>query len=172
MPVAGSSPATVESNFEVPGPQVHAMSELKSRVLDDIKTAMKAGDKDRLAVLRMLSSELKNREVVDAVEMTDAVVIASVEKMIKQRRDAESQFRAGNRPELADKEAAEIVVLQSYLPQQLSAAEVEALIAQAIAETGAAGAKDMGKVMGWLKPKVAGKTDMGKLSGLIKAKLG
>jgi uncharacterized protein YqeY len=148
------------------------MSELKTRVLDDVKTAMKAGEKDRLSVLRMLSAEIKNREVVDAVEITDAVVIASIEKMIKQRRDSESQFRAGNRPELADKEAVEIATLQQYLPQQLSPAEVEALVAQAVAETGAAGAKDMGKVMAWLKPKVAGKTDMGKLSGLIKAKLG
>jgi uncharacterized protein YqeY len=148
------------------------MSELKTRVLDDVKLAMKAGEKDRLSVLRMLSAEIKNREVVDAVVITDAVVIASIEKMIKQRRDAESQFRAGNRPELADKEAAEIVVLQQYLPQQLSAAEVEALVAQAIAETGAAGAKDMGKVMAWMKAKAAGKTDMGKLSGLIKTKLG
>lgn len=148
------------------------MSDLRNRILEDVKTAMRAADRDRLSVLRMLSSELKNREVVDAVEITDAVVIASVEKMIKQRRDSESQFRAGNRPELADKEAAEILVLQQYLPQQLSAAEVDALVAQAIAETGAAGAKDMGKVMGWLKPRVAGKTDMGKLSGLIKAKLG
>ncbi|WP_420467245.1 GatB/YqeY domain-containing protein [Panacagrimonas sp.] len=148
------------------------MSEIKNRLLEDIKTAMKAGDKERLSVLRMLSSDLKNREVVDAVEITDAVVIASVEKMLKQRRDSESQFRAGNRPDLADKEAAEIAVLMTYLPQQLSADEVDALIAQAIAETGAQGPKDMGKVMGWIKPKVAGKTDMGQLSGLIKAKLG
>ena len=148
------------------------MSDLKSRVLEDIKAAMKAGDKDRLSVLRMLSSELKNREVVDSVEITDAVVIASLEKMLKQRRDSEAQFRAGNRPDLAEKEAAEIAVLMAYLPQQLTTAEVEAMIAQAVLETGAQGGKDMGKVMGWLKPKVAGKTDMGKLSGLIKAKLG
>lgn len=148
------------------------MSEIKNRLLEDIKAAMKAGDKERLSVLRMLSSDLKNREVVDAVEITDAVVIASVEKMLKQRRDSESQFRAGNRPDLADKEAAEIAVLMTYLPQQLSAAEVDALITQAIAETGALGPKDMGKVMGWIKPRVAGKTDMGQLSGLIKAKLG
>lgn len=148
------------------------MSDLKTRILDDIKTAMKAGEKDRLGVLRMLSSELKNREVIDSVEMTDAVVIASLEKMLKQRRDSESQFRAGNRPDLADKEASEIAVLMAYLPQQLTTAEVEAMIVQAIAETGAQGGKDMGKVMGWLKPKVAGKTDMGKLSGLIKSKLG
>ena len=148
------------------------MSDLKTRVADDVKTAMKAGEKDKVSVLRMLSAELKQREVVDAVELTDAVVISAVEKMIKQRRDSEAQFRSGNRPELADKEAAEIAILMGYLPQQLSAAEVDALIAQAIAETGAAGGKDMGKVMAWLKPKVAGKADMGKLSGLIKAKLG
>ena len=148
------------------------MTDLKTRITDDVKTAMKAGEKDKVSVLRMLTAEMKQREVVDAVELTDAVVIAAIEKMVKQRRDSEAQFRAGNRPELADKEAAEIAVLMAYLPQQLSAEEVDALIAQAIAETGAAGGKDMGKVMGWLKPKVAGKTDMGKLSGLIKARLG
>jgi len=147
------------------------MTDLKTRITEDVKTAMKAGEKDKVSVLRMLTAELKQREVVDAVELTEGVVIAAIEKMIKQRRDAESQFRAGNRPELADKEAAEIAVLSAYLPQQLSAAEVDALIAQAIVETGAAGGKDMGKVMGWIKPKVAGKTDMGKLSGLIKNKL-
>ncbi|WP_028008889.1 GatB/YqeY domain-containing protein [Solimonas flava] len=147
------------------------MSELKTRIADDVKSAMKAGEKDRLSVLRMLQAELKQREVVDSIELTDAVVQAAVEKMIKQRRDAESQFRSGNRPDLADKEAAEITVLMAYLPQQLSDAEVDALIVQAIAETGAAGGKDMGKVMGWIKPKVQGRTDMGKLSGLIKAKL-
>ncbi len=148
------------------------MTDLKTRITEDVKTAMKAGEKDKVSVLRMLTAELKQREVVDAVELTEAVVIAAIEKMIKQRRDAEAQYRSGNRPELADKEAAEIAVLSAYLPAQLSAAEVDALIVQAIAETGAAGGKDMGKVMGWLKPRVAGKTDMGKLSGLIKARLG
>lgn len=147
------------------------MSELKTRVLDDIKTAMKAGDKERLSVLRMLSSDIKQREVVDSVEITDAVVTASIEKMLKQRRDSEAQFRAGNRGDLADKEAAEIAVLMAYLPKQMTDAEVDALITQAMTETGASSAKDMGKVMGWIKPKAAGKTDMGKLSGLIKAKL-
>ncbi|MBL6749765.1 MAG: GatB/YqeY domain-containing protein [Nevskia sp.] len=147
------------------------MSDLKTRVADDVKVAMKSGDKARLSTLRLLSAELKQREVVDAVELTDAVVVAAVEKMIKQRRDSEAQFRSGNRPELADKEAQEIAVLAAYLPQQLSAAEVEALIGEAIAATGAAGGKDMGKVMAWIKPKVAGRTDMGKLSGLIKGKL-
>jgi len=146
------------------------LSDLKTRVLEDIKTAMKAGEKERVSTLRMLSSEMKQREVVDSMELTDAVVTACVEKMVKQRRDAEKQYRDGGRPELADKEAAEIALLMAYLPQQLSAAELDALIAQAVAETGAAGAKDMGKVMGWIKPKVAGRTDMGALSGLIKAR--
>lgn len=148
------------------------MSDLKTRVTEDIKTAMKAGDKARVSVLRMLSAEMKQREVVESIELTDAVVTSAVEKMIKQRRDSEKQFRDGNRPELADKEAAEIAMLMDYLPQQFTEAEVSALIDQAIAETGAQGGKDMGKVMGWIKPKAAGKTDMGKLSGLIKAKLG
>lgn len=148
------------------------MTDLKTRILDDIKSAMKAGEKERVSTLRMLSSEMKQREVVDSVELTDAVVSACVEKMVKQRRDAERQFRDGNRPDLADKEASEIALLMAYLPQQLTAAELDALLTQAMTETGAAGPKDMGKLMGWLKPKVAGRTDMGALSGLIKAKLG
>lgn len=148
------------------------MSDLKTRIAEDVKTAMRGGDKERLSVLRMLQAELKQREVVDSIELTDTVVGAAIEKMVKQRRDSESQFRAGNRPDLADKEAAEIQMLIGYLPQQFTDAEVSALIDQAIAETGAAGGKDMGKVMGWIKPKAQGRTDMGKLSGLIKAKLG
>jgi len=147
------------------------MTDLKTRVAEDVIKAMKAGDKPRVSTLRLLSSELKQREVVDAVELTDAVVVAVLEKMIKQRRDSETQFRAGNRPELADREAQEIVVLSAYLPQALDAAEVESLVGQAVSETGASGMKDMGKVMAWLKPKVAGRTDMGKLSGLIKSRL-
>jgi uncharacterized protein YqeY len=147
------------------------MTDLKTRITEDVKVAMKAGEKERLSVLRMLTAEMKQREVVESQVLTDAVVIGAIEKMIKQRRDSESQFRAGNRPDLADKEAAEIVVLSGYLPQALTEAEVEALIVRGVAETGAAGMKDMGKVMAWLKPQVAGKTDMGKLSALIKAKL-
>jgi uncharacterized protein YqeY len=146
------------------------MLELKMRVADDVKTAMKAGEKDRLSVLRMLQAELKQREVVESTELTDAVVQAAVEKMIKQRRDSENQFRNGQRPDLADKEAAEIKVLMAYLPQQLSETEVAALVDQAVAESGASSGKDMGKVMGWLKPRVQGRTDMGKLSGLIRAR--
>jgi uncharacterized protein len=148
------------------------MTDLKTRITEDVKLAMKAGDKARVAVLRMLTAEMKQREVVDNVELTDAVIIASLEKMLKQRRDSESQFRAGNRPDLADREAAEIVVLSDYLPQALTEDEIVALITQGVAETSAAGIKDMGKLMAWLKPQVAGRADMGKLSGLIKAKLG
>jgi uncharacterized protein YqeY len=147
------------------------MSDLKTRITDDVKTAMKAGDKARVTTLRMLTAEMKQREVVDSIELTDAVVIASIEKMIKQRRDAEQQYRSGNRPELADAEAAEILLLSAYLPQALDDAEVDALIAEAIRETGAAGPKDMGKVIAWIKPKAAGRVDMGKLSGLVKTRL-
>ncbi len=148
------------------------MSDLKTRITEDVKTAMRAGDKPRLGVLRMLQAEIKQREVVDAITITDAVIHSAVEKMVKQRRDSEQQFRNGNRADLAEIEAAEIVVLMDYLPQQLTDAEIAALLDQAVAETGASGGKDMGKVMGWIKPKVQGRTDMGKLSGLIKARLG
>ncbi len=148
------------------------MSELRTRIVEDVKAAMRAGDKPRLGVLRMLQAEIQQREVIEQVQITDAVVHTAVEKMVKQRRDSETQFRAGNRADLADKEAGEIQILMGYLPQQFSEAEVSALIDQAIAETGAAGGKDMGKVMGWIKPRAQGRTDMGKLSGLIKAKLG
>lgn len=148
------------------------MSDLKSRITEDVKTAMRGGDKARVGLLRMLTAELKQREVVESTELTDAVVIAAIEKMLKQRRDSEAQFRAGNRIELADQEAHEIKLLSEYLPQQLTVEEVSALIVQAIQETGAQGGKDMGKVIGWLKPKVQGRTDMGKLSGLVKAQLG
>lgn len=148
------------------------MTDLKTRITEDVKTAMKAGEKDRVALLRMLTAELKQREVVEQIELTDAAVITAIEKMLKQRKDSEQQFRAGNRPELADKEAAEIALLMTYLPAQLSEAELDAILAGVIAETGAAGPKDMGKVMAAIKPKVAGKTDMGALSARIKAKLG
>jgi uncharacterized protein YqeY len=148
------------------------MSDLKTRITEDVKTAMKAGDKARVNTLRMLTAELKQREVVDAVEMNDSVVIASIEKMIKQRRDAEKQYRDGGRPELADAEAAEIAVLSAYLPKALEESELNALINEALRETGASSAKDMGKVMAWLKPKIAGRADMGKVSTLIKARLG
>ena len=148
------------------------MTDLKTRITEDVKTAMKAGEKDRVSLLRMLTAELKQREVVEQITLTDAAVVTAIEKMPKQRKDSESQFRAAGRNELADKEAGEIALLMTYLPAQLSDAELDAILTATIAETGAAGPKDMGKVMGAIKPKVAGKTDMGALSAKIKAKLG
>ena len=144
----------------------------KIRLQDDMKAALKGGDALRLSVVRMALAEVKKYEADKGVEPDEATALGLFEKMVKQRRDSEAQFRTGNRPELADKEAAEIQILATYLPQALSDAEVAALIDQAVKETAAASGKDMGKVIGWLKPKVAGRTDMGKLSGLIKAKLG
>ena len=147
-------------------------SPLQSRVQDDMKTALKAGEALRLSTVRMALSELKRYEADKGVVADEPTAMGIIEKMIKQRRDSEQQFRSGNRPELADKEAAEIQILLAYLPQALSESEVAALIDQAVKETGAAGGKDMGKVMAWIKPKVAGRADMGKLSALIKARLG
>lgn len=147
------------------------MTTLKARITEDMKSAMKAGEAMRLHTVRLALSEIKRYEADKGAEPDEATALGILDKMIKQRRDSESQFRAGNRADLADKEAAEIQILLSYMPQQLSEGEVLALIAQGIAETGAAGGKDMGKLMAWLKPKVAGKTDMGKLSGLVKSKL-
>lgn len=148
------------------------MTTLKARVTEDMKTAMKARDEMRLHTVRLALSELKRHEADKGAEPDEATSLSIIEKMVKQRRDSESQFRSGNRPDLADKEAAEIAILMAYLPQQLSEAEVAALLDQGVAETGAAGGKDMGKLMAWIKPKVAGRTDMGKLSALVKAKLG
>ena len=148
------------------------MTTIRARIQEDMKTAMKAGEQMRLHTVRLALSEIKRWEADKGGEADDATALSILEKMVKQRRDSEQQFRAGNRADLADKEAAEITILQGYLPQQLSEAEVVALIEQGKAETGAAGGKDMGKLMAWLKPKVAGKTDMGKLSGLVKSKLG
>jgi uncharacterized protein YqeY len=144
---------------------------LKDKLIDDMKTAMKSGDKERLGVIRLINAAIKQREVDERVMLDDAQVLAVLEKALKQRRDSVSQFLAAGRTDLADKETYEIGVIQSYLPAQLSAAEVDAIIAAAIAESGAAGPKDMGKVMGLVKPKVAGRTDMGKLSELVKARL-
>ena len=148
------------------------MSTLKARITEDMKTAMKAGEAMRLHTVRLALSELKRYEADKGVEADEATALGILDKMVKQRRDSEQQFRAGNRADLADKEAEEIKILLAYMPQQLTEAEVLALIGQGIAETGALGAKDMGKLMAWLKPKVAAKTDMGKLSGLVKSKLG
>lgn len=147
-------------------------SSIRTRLQDDMKSALKAGETERLSTVRMALSEIKRSEADTGVDPDEALAMSIVEKMIKQRRDSEKQFRDGDRPELADKEAREIKTLTTYLPQQLSDEEVAALVDQAFKETGAADMKEMGKVMAWLKPKVAGRADMGKLSGLIKSKLG
>jgi len=144
---------------------------LKNQLTEDMKAAMKGGDKDRLGVIRLVNAAIKQREVDERIVLDDAQVLGVLEKMLKQRRDSFSQFQAANRMDLADKEQFEIGVIQAYLPAQLTAAEVDAIIVAAIAESGAAGPKDMGKVMGLVKPKVAGRTDMGKLSELVKARL-
>ena len=144
---------------------------LKARLTDDMKTAMKSGDKERLGVIRLINAAIKQREVDERIQLDDTQVLSVLEKMLKQRRDSVSQFQAAGRTDLADKETFEISVIQGYMPAQLSADEVDAIITAAIAEAGAAGPKDMGKVMGLVRPKVAGKTDMGKLSEIIKGKL-
>ena len=145
---------------------------LKERITEDMKTAMRAGDKERLATIRLLLAAIKQREVDERITLDDGQVLAVIDKMIKQRREAISQFEAGGRADLVAKESAEIVILQNYLPAQLSAAEIDALIAEAIAATGAASIKDMGKVMGFVKGKAQGRADMGALSARIKQKLG
>ncbi|MEP6939832.1 MAG: GatB/YqeY domain-containing protein [Rudaea sp.] len=144
---------------------------LKSQLIEDMKTAMKAGEKDRLGVIRLVNAAIKQREVDERIELDDTQVLAVLEKMLKQRRDSIQQFEAASRQDLADIEKYEVGVIQHYLPAQMSAEEVDAAVAAAVAESGATSAKDMGKVMGLVRPKVAGRTDMGKLSELVKAKL-
>jgi uncharacterized protein YqeY len=144
---------------------------LKDRITEDMKAAMRAKDSARLGTVRLLMAAMKQKEVDERVELTDADVLSIIEKMLKQRRESIAQYEKAARKDLADVEKAEIVVLSAYLPAQMSEAEVADAISAAIRETGAAGPKDMGKVMGLLKSKLAGRTDMGKLSGLVKAKL-
>ncbi len=144
---------------------------LKTKLTDDMKTAMKSGEKDRLGVIRLVNAAIKQREVDERIQLDDTQVLSVLEKMLKQRRDSVTQFEAAARNDLADIEKFEIGVIQQYMPEQMTAAEVDAAIAAAIAESGASSAKDMGKVMGLVKPKVAGRTDMGKLSERVKAKL-
>ena len=145
---------------------------LKERITEDMKTAMRAGDKERLATVRLLLAAIKQREVDERITLDDGQVLAVIDKMIKQRREAISQFEAGGRADLVAKETAVTTVLQAYLPAQLTAAECDALITEAIAATGAASIKDMGKVMGFVKGKAQGRADMGALSARIKQKLG
>ncbi len=149
---------------------------LKLRITDDMKAAMRAKDTARLGTIRLLLAAIKQKEVDERIELDDAalgdpIIGSIVEKLIKQRKDSISQFQAAGRDDLVAAEQAELVVLQAYLPEQLSGAEVEAAVAAAIAESGAASARDMGKVMGLLKPRLAGRADMGQVSALIKARL-
>jgi hypothetical protein len=144
---------------------------LKARITEDMKTAMKGGDKDRLAVIRLIQAAIKQKEVDERIQLDDVQTLAVLEKMIKQRRDSVQQFQAAGRTDLADKETFEIGVIEAYLPAKMSDAELDALIAAAIAEAGATSPKDMGKVMGLAKGKAAGRADMGKVSELIKKKL-
>jgi len=144
---------------------------LKDRITEDMKTAMRAGEKERLATIRLMLSAVKQREVDERITLDDSQVLAAIEKMIKQRKEAIVQFEAGGRADLVAKETAEIAILQTYLPAQMSDAEVDELIAEAIASTGAAAIKDMGKVMGAVKAKAQGRADMGAVSARIKQKL-
>jgi uncharacterized protein YqeY len=144
---------------------------LKERITEDMKAAMRSGEKERLGYIRMLQAAIKQREVDERITLDDTQVLSVIEKMIKQRREAIAQFEAGGRADLVGKEQAELKVLQAYLPEQLSAAELEALVVAAIAETGAASVKDMGKVMGLVKTRAAGRADMGAVSALIKTRL-
>ena len=144
---------------------------LKTRITDDMKAAMKAKDAQRLGAVRLALAAIKQREVDERKELSDADVLAVLEKMIKQRRDSIQQYTAGNRKDLADQEQFEIDVLSAYLPQQATDAEVDAAIAEAIGATGAKGVADMGKVMGQVKAKLAGRADMGQVSARVKARL-
>ena len=144
---------------------------LKSQVVEDMKTAMRAKDAARLSTIRMLLAAIKQREVDERIELTDADVLTIIDKMIKQRRDSITQFEAGKREDLAAIERAEVALLAGYMPARLADAEIDALIAEAIASTGASGIAGMGKVMALLKPKLAGRADMGAVSARIKAKL-
>ena len=144
---------------------------LKGQITDDVKTAMKAGDKDRLKVLRLITAALKQVEVDERRELDDSDVLGILTKMVKQRRDSITQFTDGNRKDLADIEAAEIEIIGTYLPEQLSDDELDELVDEAIATTGAEGIRDMGKVMGAIKSKAQGKADMGIVGAKVKARL-
>ena len=145
---------------------------LKGQIQDDIKTAMKAGEKDRLKVLRLVSAAIKQVEVDERKELDDVAVLGILNKMVKQRRDSITQYTDGNRKDLADIEAAEIVVIETYLPTKLSDDELEEMIDEAIAQSGAENIRDMGKVMGMIKTKAAGRADMGTVGAMVKQRLG
>ena len=145
---------------------------LKQQLTDDMKAAMKGGDKERLGVIRLVNAAIKQREVDERVVLDDTQVLAVLEKMLKQRKDSVTQYEGAGREDLAAVERFEMGVIEGYLPAQLPDAEVETIVAKAIADSGASSARDMGKVVGLVKPQVAGRADMGKVSALIKQKLG
>lgn len=147
-------------------------SQIKAHITDDMKNAMRSQDKERLATIRLILAAIKQREVDERIELTDEHVLNILDKMVKQRRDSITQFEAGGRPELAQKEMDEIKVIQAYLPAQLSDAEISALLDEAIKESGATNAKEMGKVMAILKPKLQGRADVGAVSAKVKERLG
>ncbi|WP_395679403.1 GatB/YqeY domain-containing protein [Dokdonella sp.] len=144
---------------------------LKAQLTDDMKAAMKAGEKDRLGVIRLVNAAIKQREVDERIVLDDAQVLGVLEKMLKQRKDSVTQYEAAARDDLAAVERYEIGVIQAYLPAQLSASEIDTIVARAIADSGATSAKDMGKVVGLIKPQLAGRADMGQVSALVKQKL-
>lgn len=144
---------------------------LKGQITEDMKTAMKAGDKERLKVVRLMLAAIKQIEVDKRIELDDSAVLAVLTKMVKQRRDSIEQFEKGNREDLVKIERAEIAVLEGYLPEQLGADELAAMVDEAIQATGAEGIRDMGKVMGQIKAKAAGRADMGALSATVKERL-
>ncbi|AVO28757.1 GatB/YqeY domain-containing protein [Stenotrophomonas maltophilia] len=144
---------------------------MKQQLTEDMKAAMKAGEKHKLGVIRLINAAIKQREVDERIELDDTAVIAVLDKMVKQRKDSVSQFEAANREDLAEIERAEIVVIEAYLPAKMGEAEIVAAIQAAIAETGASGPADMGKLMGALKPRLAGQADMGLVSKLVKQQL-
>ena len=145
---------------------------LKQRLVDDMKAAMKGGDKASLAVIRLINAAIKQKEVDERVELDDVAVVAVLDKMVKQRRDSVTQYEGAGREDLAQVERDEIVVIERYLPTKMGEAEINAAIEAAVAETGASGAADMGKLMGVLKPRLAGQADMGLVSKLVKQRLG
>jgi len=144
---------------------------LRDKLTEDMKAAMKARDQERLDALRLALAAVKQREVDERITLDDAGVIAVIEKMIKQRRDSIAQYEKAARQDLADREKFEIRVIETYLPQQLSPSEIDAIVAETVTATGAQGPQDMGKVMGAVKPRLAGRADMGKVSALVKARL-
>ena len=146
-------------------------SELKSRILEDVKTAMRAKDKARLGTLRMVTAAIKQREVDERIELDDQNTLEVLTRLVKQRKDSIEQYESAGRDDLAAQEQSELTLIEAYMPQALSSDELGALLEEAMRETGATSMKDMGKVMAWLKPKVQGRADMGALSGAVKGRL-